>query len=146
MIREEPFGFQRLASGVCLQIIAEAYNTKQSIKQTDQQNSLFLKAKHLIHLQIEEHINFQLMAKNFGISYSKFRRDFKRQTGLAPLQYQLLLKIEKAKELLIHTDLKAKEIAYKLGFDSDHYFCRLFKLKTGITPAQYRNKRKALIS
>jgi AraC-like DNA-binding protein len=80
-----------------------------------------------------------------GISYSTFRRDFKRQTGLSPLQYHLLLKIEKAKELLINTELKAKEIAYKLGFDSDYYFCRLFKQKTGISPAQFRAQRRALI-
>lgn len=146
LVREEPFGFQRIASGVCLQLIAEVYNKKQSIKQLDQQNSIFLKTKHIIHKRIEERIDFQIMAKNLGISYSKFRRDFKRQTGLAPLQYHLLLKVEKAKELLINTELKAIEIAYKLGFDSDHYFCRLFKQKTGTSPAQFRAKRRAQIS
>jgi AraC-like DNA-binding protein len=145
LVSEQPYGFQRLASGLCMQLIAEMYNAKQGIKQTDQQNSLISKAKYIIHNQINEHIDFQAMAENMGISYSTFRRDFKRQTGLSPLQYHLLLKIEKAKELLINTELKAKEIAYKLGFDSDYYFCRLFKQKTGISPAQFRAQRRALI-
>lgn len=143
LVDKEPYGFQRLASGICLQLLAEVYNAKQNIKLTDQQNSLFLKAKDIIHHQIEEQIDFKEMANLFGISYSKFRRDFKIQTGLAPHQYHLLVKIEKAKELLINSELKAKEIAFKLGFESDHYFCRLFKHKTGITPAQFRIQRKA---
>ncbi len=142
LANEEPYGFQRLASGVCLQLMAEIYNAKQSIKLTNQQNSLFLKAKYIIHNQIDSCIDFQIMANDFGISYSKFRRDFKLQTGHAPLQYHLLLKIEKAKELLINSELKAKEIAYKIGFESDHYFCRLFKQKTGISPARFREQRK----
>ncbi len=146
LISNEPFGFQRLASGVCLQLLAELYHVKQNIRQTDWQSTLLLKAKNIIHSQIDEHIDFQEMAKHFGISYSKFRRDFKMQTGLAPLQYHLLLKIEKAKELLINTDLKAKEVANKLGFESDFYFCRLFKRKTGISPRQFRIKRRTLFT
>ena len=146
LINEEPFGFQRIASGVCLQFLAEVYNAKQSTKQSDQFNSVLLKAKQTIHKHIDEQIDFQVMAKNFGISYSKFRRDFKRQTGLAPLQYHLLLKIEKAKEMLISSDLKAKEIGFKLGFESDHYFCRLFKQKTGTSPAQFRAQRRTTLS
>ena len=138
LINNEPFGFQRLASGVCLQLLAELYNTKQNINQTNQLNTLLLKAKNSIYSQIDEAIDFIAMAEELGMSYSKFRRDFKIQTGLAPLQYHLLLKIEKAKELLINTDLKAKEIAYKLGFESDYYFCRLFKQKTGMAPVQFR--------
>lgn len=142
LINEEPYGYQRLASGICLQLIAELYNSKLGSKQMDKQNSIFLEAKHIIHNQINEAIDFQKMAESFGVSYSKFRRDFKRQTGLAPLQYHLLLKIEKAKELLINTELKAKEIAFKMGFDSDYYFCRLFKQKTGISPIQFREQRR----
>lgn len=142
LINKEPFGFQRLASGVCLQLLAELFQAKQNIKETDQKNSIFLKVKNYIHNQIDKQINFQKMADNFGMSYSKFRRDFKIHTGMSPLQYHLLLKIEKAKELLTTTDLKAKEIAYNLGFESDYYFCRYFKQKTGISPVEFRKMRK----
>lgn len=141
LIREEPFGFQRLVSGVCLQLIAEIYNAQQSFGQINQRNPIISKAKYIMHNQIDGHVDFQVLAKNLGISYSKFRVDFKRQTGLAPLQYHLLLKIEKAKEMLINTELWSKQIAYNLGFESVHYFCRLFKQKTGVTPQQFRVQR-----
>jgi AraC-like DNA-binding protein len=146
LIEKEPFGFQRLASGVCLQLLAELFQAKQNIKEADNQNTLFLKAKNLIHTEINGQINFYKMAEKFDMSYSKFRRDFKNHTGMAPLQYQLLLKIEKSKELLVKTDLKAKEIAFQMGFESDYYFSRIFKQKVGMTPVQFRLKRRAFKS
>ena len=142
LISEEPFGFQRTASGVCLQLIAELYNIQKGSGLSKQVNSLISKSKHLMHKKIDEEIDFHTFCKNHGISYSKFRSDFKLQTGFAPLQYFLMMKIEKAKELLNNTDLRAKQIAYNLGFKSDHYFCRLFKMKTGLTPQEFRAKSR----
>ena len=139
LISEEPFGFQRTASGVCVQLIAEMCNIQKGAALSDQANSLISMAKHLMHKKIDEEIDFHTFSKNHGISYSKFRSDFKHQTGFAPLQYFLLMKIEKAKDQLKSTDLKAKQIAYDLGFRSDHYFGRIFKMKTGITPQQFRS-------
>ncbi|MFC4212316.1 helix-turn-helix domain-containing protein [Pedobacter lithocola] len=47
--------------------------------------------------------------------------------------------IEKAKEILIGTDLTASEIAYQLGFEYPQSFSKLFKSKTKLTPIEYRN-------
>ena len=52
------------------------------------------------------------------------------------IQYRL---IETAKDLLHHTDKTVSEIAYELGFEYPHYFSRLFRKKTGLTPAAYRS-------
>ncbi|WP_418264890.1 helix-turn-helix transcriptional regulator [Flavobacterium faecale] len=71
-----------------------------------------------------------------------FELIFKTQTSVSPLQYYLLLKIEKSKELLLNSNKNQKEIAYELGFESDFYFNRLFKQKTGLTPGQFRNFQK----
>jgi AraC-like DNA-binding protein len=140
LISEEPFGFQRTASGVCLQLIAELCNIQKGAVLSEQANSLISTSKHLIRKKIDEEIDFHTFCKNHGISYSKFRSDFKHQTGFAPLQYFLLMKIEKAKDQLKSTDLKAKQIAYNLGFKSDHYFGRIFKFKTDMTPKAFRRK------
>ena len=138
LIEEEPFGYQRTASGICLQLLAEICNIQKDSSSSGQANSLISKAKYLMHRKIDEEMDFQLFCENHRISYSMFRAAFKHQTGFAPLQYFLLLKIEKAKYLLKNTDLKAKQIAFTIGFRSDHYFGRLFKMKTGITPNQFR--------
>jgi AraC-like DNA-binding protein len=139
LIKEEPFGFQRIASGICIQLMAEFCNTQFGSRL--KYESPISRSKHIMNEKIDEEIDFKILAKNLGISYSKFRSDFKRQTGLPPLQYFLLLKIEKAKNLLLNTDIHSKQIAYDLGFESAHYFCRLFKQKTGLTPEQFRIKR-----
>jgi len=140
LVSEEPFGFQRTASGIFLQLLAEICNVQKGSEVNLQANSFISKAKHLMHKKIEEEINFHMFCKNHGISYSKFRSDFKQQTGFAPLQYFLLMKIEKAKDLLKNSDLCAKQIAFRLGFKTDHYFGRVFKMKTGLTPMEFKMK------
>lgn len=140
LLSEEAFGFQRTASGICLQLLAEIYNIQKGSESTKHVNSLISKAKYLMHKKINENIDFHIFCENHGLSYSKFRADFKHQTGFAPLQYFLFLKVEKAKDLLKTTDMKAKQIAFSLGFKSDHYFSRIFKMKTGLTPVEFRMK------
>lgn len=141
LFKNEPFGYQRLASGICMQLIAEAYNIQQSSNNDDYLNSMVSYAKHLMYKKICSSINLEKIAQDFGVSYSKFRVDFKKQTGSSPLQYYLQLKIEKSKEMLLQSTKTQKEIAYALGFESDHYFNRLFKQKMGITPKQFRNQQ-----
>lgn len=137
----EPYGYQRLASGICMQLMAESYNIQQS-SNSNELYSMVSQTKHLMYKHINEQIDLKKIASELGVSYSKFRIDFKKHTGNSPLQYFLSLKIEKAKELLLNSTSSQKEIAYSLGFELDYYFCRLFKQKTGDTPKQYRIKNQ----
>ncbi len=139
---EEPFGFQRLASGICIQLMGELHNIQQGGNNIQNLNSIVLHTKKLMYEHITSSIDLAKIASDLGVSYSKFRLDFKKQTGVSPLQYFLFLKIEKSKELLIQTDKTQKEIAFELGFESDYYFNRLFKRKTGLAPGQFRNSSK----
>ena len=67
------------------------------------------------------------------------RKVFKEYTGFAPAQYFMRLKMERAKDYLLNTDLSCKEITFRLGFDSASYFNKMFRLYEGITPIQFRN-------
>lgn len=136
------YGYQHVASGVCLQLMAELHTIKSGGSNLDNLNSMISRTKGIMYKNINGSINLLEIASNLGISYSKFRIDFKKQTGVSPLQYHLLLKIEKSKELLLNSNKSQKEIAYELGFESDVYFNRLFKKKTSFTPKQFRNNKK----
>lgn len=140
LIDEEQFGYQRIASGVCIQLLAEICNIQKNAETSFLSSSLISKAKYLMQKKINETIDFHVFCKNNRISYSKFRADFKHQTGFAPLQYFIHLKVEKAKYLLKNSDMKAKEIAFMMGFKSENYFGRIFKIKTGFSPQQFRKK------
>ncbi|GAA4958316.1 AraC family transcriptional regulator [Algibacter aquimarinus] len=137
---EEPYGYQRLASGICIQLMAELHNIKSGGNNIENLNSMVSRAKSMMYKNITSSIHLTKIALDLGVSYSKFRIDFKKQTGVSPLQYHLLLKIEKSKELLLNTNKSQKEIAFELGFESDVYFNRFFKQKTGLAPGKFRHQ------
>jgi AraC-like DNA-binding protein len=78
------------------------------------------------------------VAENLNVSYAWFRKTFKAYTGIAPQQYLIQLRIEKAKIYLADFSLSIKEIAIRLNFESISYFSRLFKEKAGVSPGVYR--------
>jgi len=59
---------------------------------------------------------------------------------MAPVQYIIQLKLEKAKENLVNTSKSVKEISNELNFESPHYFSRLFKEKMELTPQEFRKR------
>jgi AraC-like DNA-binding protein len=61
---------------------------------------------------------------------------------MTPYQYYIHIKIHKAEELLQLEDISIKETAYRMGFDDQYHFSRLFKLKTGLTPSQWKKRVK----
>jgi transcriptional regulator GlxA family with amidase domain len=95
-------------------------------------------ARYQMRSEVGRNFDLEKFAADNNIGYSWFRRMFKNYTGLSPRQYCLQLKIMRAKELLLSTELSVKEISYELGFESIHYFSRMFKQKTGKSPSEFR--------
>ncbi len=82
------------------------------------------------------------IAKACNENYSYFRIKIRNKTGITLKKRLLKKKIEKAKELLINTQEKAKvyEIAFKVGFKSPEGFIKIFKKFENCTPTEYREK------
>ena len=64
----------------------------------------------------------------------------KKHTGLSAKEHINNFIIEKAKTILLSEAGSVNEIAYSLGFNYPHYFSRMFKAKTGLTPNEYRQQ------
>lgn len=77
------------------------------------------------------------LARMSGFSESYFSTVFKKVYGVSPRKYIIQLKINKAKEMMMHSDLNITEIAELLGFKEIHYFSRLFKKVTAASPINY---------
>lgn len=79
-----------------------------------------------------------VLAEKLGIDYNTLSRTFSAQEGRTIESYTIGLRIERAKELMLHSDKNMKQIAFDLGYSSIAHFSRQFKQITGKTPTAYR--------
>jgi len=96
----------------------------------------------LMHQNLAAPRTLQQWARSAGLSVPHFCATFRRQTGCAPMRFHARLRLQKACQLLDHTDLPVNEIAREVGYDDPLYFTRQFKLTVGMPPSQYRRAMK----
>lgn len=85
-------------------------------------------------------LSVQVMADSFAVNPSYLSRIFKQEMGINLVEYMTKLRIHRAVVLLETTDLLIYEIADKVGYKSQHYFCAAFKKVLGVAPTEYRQK------
>lgn len=105
----------------------------------DEQNRRAVElSKKLLKEKIYLNADLSVIAENIGYSYDYFRHLFKDYVGMSPKQYQLEQKLNKAKELLLHTNDPIQDIAKQCGFGSGISFNDFFTKKLKITPLKFR--------
>jgi len=72
------------------------------------------------------------------LSRSHFIRTFAKATRLSPIEYLIQLRLQRAMELLRHSQLTVSQIAFEVGFNDSNYFARQFKQRKGASPLAYR--------
>lgn len=140
--KEEKAGYQPLVSGALLHLLGYVHSLMKQ-EQFGEENFIEItvnKARILLRQKVDENVAMEDIAKELNVSYSWLRKMFKTYTGMAPGQYLIQLKIERAKTLLSNPAKTIKEIAYELHFESCFYFSKLFKEKTGLSPEGFRKK------
>ncbi len=80
----------------------------------------------------------QELARAFNVNASHLSRQFKQEMGINNIEYITKVRMTKAVKLLESTDFKVYEIADKVGYTSQHYFCVAFKNYFGVSPSDYR--------
>lgn len=73
-----------------------------------------------------------------GMSTSSFNRKFREIFNETPAKYISRMKLKKASELLLSSDLRISEVAYDSGFETTSTFNRTFKAQFGRSPSEYR--------
>lgn len=87
-----------------------------------------------------ENISTANLSRQFGYSEEHFCRIFKADTGLAPMNYIRILRLEKAADILRHDKRPLSVIAQECGFNSIQYFTQSFKNHYKLTPTDYIKK------
>ncbi|UQZ33276.1 AraC family transcriptional regulator [Paenibacillus sp. PK3_47] len=88
-----------------------------------------------------EEIVFEDMAKEIGISYSYMRKIVYEQTGKSMIDFLNQLRIDKAKELLLDSELTIKQIAAEVGYFNVQSFNRFFRKYEGMPPSSYKSAK-----
>lgn len=90
----------------------------------------------------EENLSTARIAEHFHFSQTYMNVLFKQETKVTLKQYLSSYRLEKAKQLLEHDYGKVTEIAEKCGFANANYFAKVFREATGMTPMEYRDRKK----
>jgi AraC-like DNA-binding protein len=91
---------------------------------------------------LDKPLHVSTLATLANVSPSYYTVLFKRQTGSAPIDYFIRLRMQHACHLLEATSFSVKEVAAALGYDDPFYFSRIFKSVNEVAPSWYRQSRK----
>lgn len=90
------------------------------------------------NLDKEQTVALAAVAEAVQMSYFHFSRAFKQSTGVSPNAYMTEQRIDRAKKLLIQTDLPIADIALRTGFASQSHFTTTFRKLVWTTPKAFR--------
>lgn len=99
--------------------------------------------KEYLNTHYQEDISLDSLSKRFYLSSRYISLLFIRETGIGLSRYIKKLRINKAAELLIHTNMKIHEISSFVGYTNTSYFCRCFRDEFRKTPDAYRQALSA---
>lgn len=99
--------------------------------------------KEYIYLHLFEEMTMQQLSDVSGLNPDYLSQLFKKETGLSLMNYIQRERIEEAKKLLDHSKDTITSIGERLTFYDQSHFVKVFKKHAGITPKQYRNRKRS---
>ena len=109
------------------------------------ENQFMIKLIQLMNDNMENYdLTIETLSSEFNMSRTIFFTKLKSLTGLSPVEFIRESRLQRAVEYLLKTDLSVSEISYRVGIEDPRYFSRIFKLRFGDTPSEFRNKQSKI--
>lgn len=109
----------------------ESYNKSYAVK----------RIVNYLNENYEQKISLDQIAHNMYLSPVYISKIFKEETGESPINYLIKIRLEKAKDILEHSEGGSiKSIANEVGYDDVYHFSKLFKKYYGMSPQNYRKQ------
>ena len=103
-------------------------------------SQIISKSLQYINSNYNHRVTLSMIEEELHVNSSYFSTLFKNEMGISFTQYINHLRVEKACELLVTTNMSIIDILMTIGFDDQSYFTKVFKKETGMTPRQYRTQ------
>jgi AraC family transcriptional regulator, arabinose operon regulatory protein len=136
MLKRDTLGWALAAATIHRLIVQMASKAKQVIS-----NGVAVERSRLALIVEErayENIDFEKLAVELQMSPATLRRKCVALLGMAPKHYQIQLRIDRAKEMLVSTSKSIEEIARTVGYEDSFYFSRLFFKREQLSPTEFR--------
>ncbi|KRG09328.1 helix-turn-helix domain-containing protein [Lederbergia galactosidilytica] len=116
-------------------------NPKQLKNTYESSPSIIDKVKQYIDAEMHQNITLKKISTLLHFNSAYLGQKFKQHENISFKEYLIQKRVEKAKDLLAHTDMKIYEIANKVGYTEIDWFYKKFKEYTRLSPNEYRNKQ-----
>ena len=141
-----------LASAVADQLIYSSIRTDQDTQRLSIPTRIGVrhpKLSRVIQIMeqaIEEPISPATLARDVGLSTRQLERLFRRYLDRSPKRYYMELRLQKARNLLMQTDMSVINVALACGFASPSHFSKCYRAHYGTTPYRERGTQGARLS
>ncbi|MFW5830029.1 MAG: helix-turn-helix domain-containing protein [Planctomycetota bacterium] len=128
-------------SGLLLMIISEILRNRHRVQVAEADNEhlpLIEEAERFLSEHCHEDLSLRDLAAMAGLSVSHFRRLFTQHLGRSPREHLRYVRIQRAKQLMIGSDLSLGTVASRCGFANVHSFSRAFQAVQGLPPSRWR--------
>jgi AraC-like DNA-binding protein len=99
-------------------------------------------ARTTLEENFDKHITIPLLARQVGINEAKLKEGFRELYDISIHSYLQQLRLEKAKQLLLTSEMSVTDITYEIGYSHVTHFTTLFKKELGLTPTEWRKKNR----
>ncbi|MGI6011281.1 MAG: response regulator transcription factor [Ruminococcus sp.] len=115
------------------QLITKVQNLEENMEKKPIRTAITYINEHY-----SENMSLETISAVVDLNPVYFSSIFKKETGRNFIEYLTEVRLEQAKTLLLESDYNISEIAWKVGYQDEKYFMRVFKKEMGITCAKYR--------
>jgi AraC family transcriptional regulator len=138
---------ESLANALAVHLIREYSTIQKTVRQYSGGLSKAKLQKAIAYIQeyLDRDLSLDEIAAASNLSAYHFSRLFKQSTGLAPHQYQIRCRVERAKELLQAGEMTIADIATQVGFYDQSHLSRHFKRIVGVSPKVIQKNSKNIL-
>jgi len=124
--------------------IITAVVERREVSGESRYSEMILKSKRYIDENFSKPgLSLHTVASFANVSPNHFSTVFAQESGESFIEYLTCVRIDRAKHLLLSTQMKSADIAYEVGFNDPHYFSFIFKKNVGMTPRDFRADKNA---